>query len=457
MPLSRYRKPFVKAKSVAGRGRAVAPLCSVLLGAGLLAGCSTSVLTDNALYGENGLIHDRTRDYQKAQQGKALEIPPHLKAKQTQDILDIPALGVAGEAIDDVKRPEYFYADSGSESVNLKSSAKGKTLIVDEPIGLVWSKAQQFMEFNNLGISSADPASGSIVSDWILVKGDENSAIGGWLKKITLQRVKEDTQNKLRIALKPDTKDPRRTEISMAHVLYPASQEVANIDWNKEANDLSYKQDMLYELLRFMSKATNGTQGSGYLASRVQNTKRPGAVLFGRNANGKPALKISGGIDQAWALVNQSLDFANIDVGTRDREDKAFYLTFTSVTPRVEKEQSFFEWLHGDRGPITLSSFGFATEDDASAKEGISYSAKGQVSSSKELSLTDPQHPANQDGYKIWLGGKVVYNFSRGFNKGFFNSQTNLYELTAPYQVRLKQRGDAVFITVLDDKGKEAA
>ena len=126
-------------------------------------------------------------------------------------------------------------------------------------------------------------------------------------------------------------------------------------------------------------------------------------VLFGRNANGKPALKISGSMNSAWTLVDRSLGANSIDVGTKDRKAGTFYLTFTSLSPVEEEEGSFIEWLHGDRGPLTLSSLGFGSDDDKgkdSAGNDVSYSATGQVNSSKEIGLSDPSTPQTRKALK---------------------------------------------------------
>jgi len=427
----------------------------VLISAVMVSGCSS--LTDNALYGKNGLVYDRSKAYQNVKTSSRLVIPPALNAKQTRDIMEVPSQGVSSvSVIDRVHRPEYFYADSGSETVNIKQQIDGKVVIVDAPIQEIWPKAQQFMEFNNLGISQLNPGQGTIDSDWIVIKGEQLSVVDSWVKKLTFQNVKGDSKNKLQIKLRKDNHDSQRTVISMAHVSYKADQNVKAVNWASESNNVSYKADMLYELLRFMSKATNGSENSGLLASTFKRSAKEGAVIFGRNSNGKPALRVSGGIANAWSLVDKSLSANQIDVGTKDQLSKTFYLTFTSLKPLEQKNRSFFEWLHGDRGPITFNSFSLLGGESASENQ-VSYSAKGQVESGKEVGISDPNHPANQEGFKVWLGGKVIYNFNRGFNKGFFNKDTNLYELTAGYQLKLTYRGKATYVTVLDREGDEAA
>ena len=114
-----------------------------------LTGCG--MLTDNPVYGPDGLIYDRSLDYQAAQQHEALVIPPHLRAKNVPNPLEIPAIGeTASEQRTGgfvVPRPEFFYADSGNEKVNLArdtTDRHDKVIVVDESIGDVWVKLQEF-------------------------------------------------------------------------------------------------------------------------------------------------------------------------------------------------------------------------------------------------------------------------------------------------------------------------
>jgi uncharacterized lipoprotein len=54
----------------------------------LMTGCG--MLDDNPIYGENGIVRDRSQDYELAETSQRLEVPEHLKAKQTEESLSIP-------------------------------------------------------------------------------------------------------------------------------------------------------------------------------------------------------------------------------------------------------------------------------------------------------------------------------------------------------------------------------
>jgi hypothetical protein len=96
-------------------------------------------------------------------------------------------------------------------------------------------------------------------------------------------------------------------------------------------------------------------------------------------------------------------------------------------------------------------------------EDGISYSSTGASPSSDtedeapmDNDLSDPNNPANQQGYKIWFAGKVVYVFGNG-DSGNYNAETGNYEHTGRYQLRLNRTRTGVFLSVLNDQGLEAA
>lgn len=192
--------------------------------AGLVSTSGCSMIGKNPIYGENGVFKDRNQEYEKATVGKALEIPSHIHAKPTQDQFVIPTIGDTASVRTtgfEVPRPEFFYADTGSDSVNLKKLGDQKIIVVDEPIASVWEKTLDFMKFNGVGIASADARAGVIESDWIIQNGPELSFMDRWIKHLTLQDIPGGSRNKLQISLRPDPQNYQRTSIVMRHAQFP--------------------------------------------------------------------------------------------------------------------------------------------------------------------------------------------------------------------------------------------
>lgn len=431
--------------------------------AGLVSTSGCSMIGKNPIYGENGVFKDRNQEYEKATVGKALEIPSHIHAKPTQDQFVIPTIGDTASVRTtgfEVPRPEFFYADTGSDSVNLKKLGDQKIIVVDEPIASVWEKTLDFMKFNGVGIASADARAGVIESDWIIQNGPELSFMDRWIKHLTLQDIPGGSRNKLQISLRPDPQNYQRTSIVMRHAQFPEKQTVTDINWDKTSQDVGYQSDMMFEMLRYMSKATVKPSERSLLALQQQkNTARP---LLGRDSRGNPVMKIDAPIDQSWSMLNAAVDRAGMDVGTRNQSIGMLYITYTTSTPvESKKDMGFFEWLFSDRGEIKLSTSAISSALGVKSADEISYSSKDVedapvLKEGEVQALADPNNPANQQGYKIWFAGRVIYVFGGEKSKGSFNADTNAFEHVGKYQLKMNRARSGVYITVSNEEGLAA-
>ncbi len=428
----------------------------------LLSGCS--YLEDNPIYGESGIVRDRSQDYELAEKGSRLEIPSHLNAKETEEALKVPdvssvATARTGEFI--VPRPEFFYAESGSESVSLKRENGEKLIIVDEDITNVWVKLQEFWQFNGIDIAKSDPRQGVMETQWIRHEAKELGFVDSWVKLLTFQDIPGATKDKLKISLKPVDGDRNRTSVSMQHVRFAEDEQVANLDWGSQSRDVGYKSDMMFEMLRYLGKATGERSAQTLIA--FQEQRRLGTQL-GRDSRGNPVLKLDADIDVAWQEISSALDKADMDVGTRDADTGYFYMTYTTSTPFDNTEEmGFFEWLHSDRGPITLDTSAIAAALGAEESTGgISYTSgktaerfRAEDDKVAGDGLNDPLDEANQKGYKIWFGGKAVYVFGGG-ESGVFNQSTGKFEHTGQYQLKLIRTRTGVYLSVLTSEAVSA-
>lgn len=430
--------------------------------AAVLSGCSS--LDDNPIYGDNAIVRDRGQDYELAQAGKRLALPPEMKTRQLQEQLVVPEAGdtaIAKQGDFEVPRPEFFYVESGSEKVNMRREDGQRVIVVDEPIADVWVKMQEFWSFNDIDLALSDPRQGIMETDWITLDGDDYSFIDSWIKRMTFQDIEGPSRNKLRLSLRPDPDNYQRTSIRMQHAGFPLEQEVSSIDWDTQSQDVEYKADMMFEMLRYLSEASEPDSQS-LLALQQETRDDP---QLGRDSRGNPVLKLGSPIDKAWAQLNTALDDAEIDVGTRSQETGMVYLTYTTQTRVDENERmGFFEWLNSDREDIQFSTdllgdaLGLSPDEDS--PDAIRYSsgttnAAGEGQAEVAADIADPNNPANQEGYKIWFGGKVIYVFG-GSENGTYNEDTGNYEHTGRYQLKMNRTRNGVFLSVLTDQGLAA-
>ncbi len=427
----------------------------------LLGGCG--LWESNPIYGDKGLVRDRGQDYEKAEGAARLTLPPGMRAKTTQDQLVVPEVGTTASVRRgdfEVPRPEFFYVDTGSDRVNMRRIEGDRIIVVDEPIADVWLKLQEFWTYNGIDLAVSDPRKGVMETDWINLEGDSYGFVDSWIKRLTLQDIKGDTRNKLRVSVRPDPNDYARTSISMQHVQFPLAQQVSSIDWETEGTNVEYKSDMMFEMLRYLSKASQPTTQS-LVALQQQHEERS---QLGRDSRGNPVLKMSVPIDQAWESLNGALDQAQIDVGTRDQKSGMIYLTYTTTTRFDDRERmGFFEWLNSDREDIQLNTdlLSGVLGGDEEGPDAISYSSGPSKAMTEDeaaqlaADLNDPNNAANRKGYKIWFAGKVIYVFGGG-DKGVYNNDTGKYEHTGRYQLKMNRTRNGVFLSVLTDQGLEA-
>ncbi|OMH38765.1 outer membrane protein assembly factor BamC [Motiliproteus sp. MSK22-1] len=428
----------------------------VLAGSAILSSCGW--MTDNALIGDNGLVRDRSQDYEQAVTIPRLEVPEHLDDEAIRDILIIPDVGTVASRSEEefeVPRPDFFYAESGNEIVSLAREGLEKYIVVDEPVREVWQKVGDFWSYNEVDIELSNPAQGVMETAWIQEKSEEPGFFSSLLSKATFQDVKSPHRDKLRVLL-ARADNEGRTAIKMQHLRVSDAEDASQPDWSAQSRNVSYKSEMMYELLHYLSRTTSTTTAKS-LISR-QNSGR-GTALLGRDSNGNPVLKLATGIDNAWQWVDTAMAAAKVDVGSSDKDIGKYYITYTTSTPFNEENEGgfwgFIDWLHGDREDISISTdfledaIGIESDEEDAADK-IRYSQS-------DVEEVDPDDLSKKEGYKIWLGGKAIYVFETSKSDFVENQETGELEHTGHYQIRLSRRRSGVYVSVLTDESKEAS
>ncbi|WP_370280950.1 outer membrane protein assembly factor BamC [Pontibacterium sp.] len=420
-------------------------------------------MENNPIYGENGIIRDRSQDYEKASEGKALEVPPHLRVRETERGMVIPEIGQAAtqkatEYV--VPRPEFFYTEATSDKVSLKREAGEKLIVVESPINEVWPKLKDFWRYNGIELAKADPRSATMETAWIENNGEDLGFVESWIKRLTFQDIEGPAKDKLKLELRPEEGNLQRTSISMKHVRFAQDAEVAEIDWDKSGRDVGYKSDMMFEMLRYLSKAAD-KEDAPTLTKLL--APQEGRTELGRDSRGNPVLKVESSVDKAWDSVSTAMSADRFDVGTVDKQSGMFYFSFTTSTPASEREElGFFEWLHSDRGDIKFETTALAealgVEKDPNAPK-IRYTSKEVSPEEKDRLASMSQQEIEQerlqkkDGFKIWFAGKVIYVFSEEGEEGVYNKESDAFEYTGRYQLKLNRSRTGVYLSVLTDQG----
>ena len=404
-----------------------------------------------------GVIRDRSQEYEIAQAIPRIEVPEGMQAAPMRDMLVVPDIGTAAirtEREFSVPRPDFFYAEAGNDKVNLTRSEMGKMIIVDEPLEQVWSEVEAFWAYNGVGVAVDERSGGYMETDWIT---DENTRPGFFaqmLSTLTFGDVEGPFRDKLRVRIAAVAAgSPGQTAIQLQHVRAPEQQQ--QVDWVVEGEDVSYKSEIMYDLLHYLSKATERSTARA-LAERTQDGTR---AYLGRDAQGRPVLKLTADVDRSWRMIASALNSAEIDVGSSNRELGKYYITYTTTLP-IEPQRSdrgiggFFDWLHGDRDEIKLKTGGLASAlgIETDAQNAVRYSAN------PEPPKTEQQQLQESDGYKIWLGDQVIYVFGggEGVVKQAHHEAEGTVTYSGRYQIQLVRRSSGIYVTVLDEQETDA-
>lgn len=418
----------------------------------LICSFSLTACSNNPIYGEDGLLRDKKQDYERATTIPRLDVPEHLDSNSIHDLLQVPEVGsvaIKQEGDFEVPRPAFFYAEAGNDAVNLARDGKDKYILVNEAPEDVWQKLLEFWSYNHMELAITDPQQGLMETTWIVDEAEDQGFFTELMQSVTFQSGEGDQMDKLRVRLARD-EDPDKTAIRMQHVRVSAEEENPVADWSQQRSDVSYKSEMMYAMLHYLSKATETTTAVALQRRESQPTM---SSLLGRDADGNPVLKVIGSVDEVWNSLGEAMEQADMDVGSSNRDIGKYYMTYTSSTPFDDEGSSggfwgFIEWLHSDRADeeFTIDT-GFLTGDDEDA-EGTIYSA--------EAPGTDPDDLSQKEGYKLWLGGRVIYVFESGDGNTNMNEETGELEYTGQYQVKLNRRSSGVYVTVLTDQAQPA-
>ncbi len=401
-----------------------------------------------------GVIRDRSQDYEVSQTVERLEVPADLNSDPMREMLVVPDIGTAAIRTDrefEVPRPDFFYAEAGNDVVNLNRTDSGKLIVVDEPVEQVWKEVEAFWAYNGIGVEVSDTHRGYIETEWIT---DENTRPGFFsrmLSSITFSEVAGPYRDKLRAVVRPvEEGSPGQTSITLQHLRAPESR--ADADWQADGEDVSYKSEMMYDLLHYLSKSTEKSTAKA-LQARNRGSSR---AFLGRDSAGHPVLKLTSDIDRSWEMLSQALTAAEVDVGSADRELGKYYITYETTVP-VEAPKDgtisdFFAWLHGDREELTFDTSGIAAAMGIESEDenAIKYSSK------KVQPKTEQEVLQEADGYKIWLAGRVIYVFGDVNPAVKQTEQDGIITYAGRFQIQLTRRSSGVYVSVLDELAQHA-
>jgi len=222
-------------------------------------------------------------------------------------------------------------------------------------------------------------------------------------------------------------------------------------DWQAQGHHVEGKSELMYALLQYLSRTVR-------VAQKSTQTSSSDIGLLGKDQNGRPLIRIEQNKDQAMALLLKAM--SGMDVGSHDLQQGRIYFTHTTNVQAVAEEEQaggvwgWFKGLHSGKsspqetGPITLDMSLLGGKDEAAvAKPEIIYSSQDV-----EPSVSDD--PKDRKGFKIWLGGEVIFIFEDE-DQGEVG-EDGMYSFTGNFQLQLTETLKGVYVQVFTSKGTHA-
>ena len=418
----------------------------------VLSGCSTSSIT-----GEDSVFRNKALDYTQASTVQRLQVPEDLQADRLQhDLLVVPDVDTSASqaGMKEAPRPNFVFAEMGSQSAQLLGANEAKHIAVEGDAELVWQQVAKFWQLQNMPLAVNQPAEGVMETEWVALAGvnEDPGLVGGWLRSLTGGN-NDLAYSKVRTSMA--NSQTGQIMISLDYVQATHNQVAAGMqaDWQHQGQHVEGRSELMFELLQYLSRTVRTAQKSALQAEAASG-------LLGKDQNGRPLIRLETKPEQAMQILLSAMQ--DMDVGSHDTQAGKIYFTHTThvqaVAPEAESSGlwGWFKNLHTadnanqDMGPITLdmSLLGGGNKDEKAPEPEIVYSSQNV-----KPSVSDD--PKDRKGFKVWLGGEVIYIFEDE-DQGEIG-EDGVYTFTGNFQLHLIPTLKGVYVQVFTSKGSHAA
>ena len=271
---------------------------------------------------DRGLLRSTSNDYIDAKVTEALIIPGDMSSdriKDTWPIPDIEAKPLARHYPDAAPAPDAIFGGAAQEAVKIQKLGDRRWLIIADEPSTVWPVVEQFLIDNGIDIASEAPEAGRIDGAWLSISGDHKDVV-----RVAISEHKQDTTGRDRIRFKIEQGIRYgSSEIHIRHENDALMQPTA--EW-PPASALADVEEALLTGFGGYYAAGITTQSVSMLASRISTANK---AVIDRDGQGHPRLRLNVDFDRAWAVVQQALQRAEVEIGDTRRSDGLLQVRIT--------------------------------------------------------------------------------------------------------------------------------
>ena len=256
---------------------------------------------------------DRSKDYQRAEPTKPLEVPPDLTTTPVTDALVVPSESTTLSGYTSAR--ETLAGSSGTspvlpgqESLKFERERDRAWLVVQGEPAAVWPEAREFWLENGFFVMQEDPAVGVLETDWTentesIPEGPIRSVIGRVLPDIYSSAYRDRYRMRLERGEEPGT-----TELFISHQgveeVVTDENDGGTITWGPRPSDPGLESVMLKRMMIFLGVQP---QQAERLMAEEKPVEEDRAELI-QQESGQAVLLIHEDYSKAWRNVGIVLD-----------------------------------------------------------------------------------------------------------------------------------------------------
>ncbi|MFQ5642728.1 MAG: outer membrane protein assembly factor BamC [Thiogranum sp.] len=299
---------------------------------------------------------DRSKDYQKAEPTRPLEVPPDLTTTPVTDALIVPTESTTLSGYTSAR--ETLAGTSGSspvlpdqESLQFKRDRDRAWLVVQGDPAAVWPEAREFWLENGFFIMKEDPAVGVLETDWAEnTESIPEGPIRSVISRVIPNAYSSAYRDRFRMRLERG-EEPGTTELFITHQgveeVITRENDGGTITWGPRPGDPGLESVMLKRMMIFLGVQPEQAE---QLATEEKQPVEDRAELLQQDSE-QAVLLIHDEYSKAWRNVGIVLDRVDFAVEDRDRLQGIYYVRYNDP-------------LKGQQDTGLLSKLAFWSSDD---------------------------------------------------------------------------------------------
>jgi len=268
------------------------------------------------LFGDQGHFRERTMDYQKAQEKKALSFPEGINAKGVVELYPIPHVSKKGrfvpETAEDVPRPQSILSVDDDLGIELRTDGSATWLVVAQSYDKLWSTVSDFLLASGMELDRKDKHVGLMETLWLKPRVIEEEGV--WASFINLFTAddKANTREKFLVTIE-QINDQQRYTVRIDHVTRIRNEDglpkLKALDWAQESENPELLDVLYAEVSDYIADEKSRR---GHASIMAQSLTAMPSYLMTRDGNGYPVLMMQMDLNRAWIEVGSAIKKAKL-------------------------------------------------------------------------------------------------------------------------------------------------